>query len=54
MKGVRSFVTITIAFCVAMLPSAVASEKTLSKAAGPTPTTVVNTILSGSGVRAKS
>lgn len=54
MKGVRSFVAITLAFCVAILPSAVASEKTLSKAAGPTPTTVVNTILSGPGVPAKS
>ncbi len=54
MKGVRSFVAITLALCVAMLPSAVASEKTLSKAAGPTPTTVVNTILSGPGVPAKS
>jgi hypothetical protein len=39
---------------VAVLPSAIAAEKTASKAAGPTPTTVVNTILSGPGVPAKS
>jgi hypothetical protein len=54
MKGIRSLVAITLALSVAILPSAIASEKTTSKAAGPTPTTVVNTILSGSGVPAKS
>jgi len=37
-----------------MLPSALAVEKTSTKAAGPSPTTVVNTILSGSGVPAKT
>jgi hypothetical protein len=37
-----------------VLPSAIAAEKTISRAAGPTPTTVVNTILSGPGVPAKS
>jgi hypothetical protein len=37
-----------------MLPSAIAAEKTTSKAAGPTPTTVVNTILSGAGAPAKT
>ena len=54
MKGIRSLVAITLALSVAILPSAIAAEKTTSKAAGPTPTTVVNTILSGSGVPAKS
>ncbi len=37
-----------------MLPSALAVEKTNTKAAGPSPTTVVNTILSGSGAPAKT
>jgi hypothetical protein len=37
-----------------MLPSALAVEKTSTKAAGPSPTTVVNTILSGSGAPAKT
>ncbi len=54
MKGVRSLVAITLALSVAMLPSAIAADKTTSKAAGPTPTTVVNTILSGAGAPAKT
>ena len=37
-----------------MLPSAIAVEKKSTKAAGPSPTTVVNTILSGAGVPAKT
>jgi hypothetical protein len=54
MKGVRSLTTITLALSLAMLPSAIATEKTSVKAAGPTPTTVVNTILSGPGAPAKT
>ncbi len=54
MKGNKSLVAITVAFSLAMLPSAIAAEKSGSKAAGPSSTTVVNTILSGSGTPAKS
>ena len=54
MKGVRSLAAITLAISVAMLPSAIAADKTTSKAAGPTPTTVVNTILSGAGAPART
>ena len=54
MKGNRSLVAISLALSLAMLPSALAVEKTSTKAAGPSPTTVVNTILSGSGVPAKT
>ena len=54
MKGNRSLVAISLALSLAMLPSALAAEKTSTKAAGPSPTTVVNTILSGSGAPAKT
>jgi hypothetical protein len=54
MKGNRSLVAIFLALSLAMLPSALAVEKTSTKAAGPSPTTVVNTILSGSGAPAKT
>jgi hypothetical protein len=54
MKGNRSFVAITLAVSLAILPSAIAVEKTSTKAAGPSTTKVVNTILSGSGVPAKT
>ena len=54
MKGNRSLVAISLALSLAMLPSALAVEKTSTKAAGPSPTTVVNTILSGSGAPAKT
>ena len=54
MKGSKSLVAIIVAFSMAMLPSAVAVEKKSIKAAGPSPTTVVNTILSGAGVPAKT
>lgn len=54
MKGNRSFVAITLAVSLAILPSAIAVEKTSTKAAGPSSTTVVNTILSGSGVPSKT
>ena len=40
----------TMALSLVMLPPAFAGEKTSRKAAGPTPTTIVNTILSGAGV----
>jgi hypothetical protein len=54
MKGNRSLVAITLAISLAILPSAIAVEKTSNKAAGPSPTTVINTILSGSGVPSKT
>jgi len=54
MKGNRSLVAITLAISLAILPSAIAVEKSSTKAAGPSPTTVVNTILSGSGAPAKT
>ena len=54
MKGNRSLVAITLALSLAILPSAIAVDKTSNKAAGPSPTTVVNTILSGSGVPSKT
>ncbi len=54
MKGNRFFVAITLAVSLAILPSAIAVEKTSTKAAGPSSTTVVNTILSGSGVPSKT
>jgi hypothetical protein len=54
MKGNRSLVAITLAISLAILPSAIAAEKTSTKAAGPSPTTVVNTILSGPGVPSKT
>ena len=53
MKGSKSVVAIIVAFSMVMLPPAIAVEKKSSRAAGPTPTTVVNTILSGAGVPAK-
>jgi len=54
MNGKRSLVAITLALSLAILPSAIAAEKSSSKAAGPSPTTVVNTILSGAGVPSKT
>jgi hypothetical protein len=54
MKGSKSLVAIIVAFSIAMLPSAIAVEKKSTRAAGPSPTTVVNTILSGAGVPAKT
>jgi len=54
MKGNRSLVAISLALSLAMLPSAFAAEKTSSRAAGPSTTKAVNTILSGSGVPAKT
>jgi len=54
MKGTRFFVAITLITSLAILPSAIAGEKASNKAAGPSPTTVVNTILSGAGVPSKT
>jgi hypothetical protein len=54
MKGTRFLVAITLITSLAILPSAIAVDKTSNKAAGPSPTTVVNTILSGSGVPSKT
>ena len=54
MKGTRFFLTVALVTSLAILPSAIAGEKINNKAAGPSPTTVVNTILSGSGVPAKT
>ena len=52
MKSKRFLVAITLITSLAILPSAIAGEK--SRAAGPSPTSVVNTILSGSSVPAKT
>jgi hypothetical protein len=54
MKRNPSLLVITLAISLAILPSAFAVEKTSSKAAGPSPTTVVNTILSGAGIPSKT
>ena len=54
MKGTRFFVAITLITSLAILPSAIAGDKSSNKAAGPSPTTVVNTILSGAGVPSKT
>jgi len=54
MKGNRSFVAITLAVSLAILPSAIAVEKTSTKAAGPSSTKVLNTIRSGLGVPSKT
>ena len=54
MKGNRFFVAIALITSLAILPSAIAGEKASNKAAGPSPTTVVNTILSGAGVPSKT
>jgi hypothetical protein len=47
-------VAITLAVSLAILPSAIAVEKTSTKAAGPSSTKVVNTILSGAGLPSKT
>ena len=53
MKGSKSLIAITIAASLAIIPSAIAAPKTTSKAAGRV-TTVVNTILNGVGIPAKT
>jgi hypothetical protein len=52
MKGKRFFLAVALVTSLAILPSAIATEN--SRAAGPSPTTVVNTILSGAGVPSKT
>lgn len=54
MKGSKSLVAITIAITLTINPSAIGADKTNSKAAGRSNTTVVNTILSGPGIPAKT
>ena len=54
MNGKRFFLAVTLVTSLALLPSAIAGERISNKAAGRTSTTVVNTILSGSGVPAKT
>jgi hypothetical protein len=54
MKRNSSLVAIALTISLAMLPSAIAVEKTSTKAAGPSSTTVVNTILSGSSTPSKT
>ena len=54
MKGSKSLIAITIALLLAITPSAIAAPKTITKAAGRSSTTVVNTILSGAGIPSKS
>ena len=53
MKGSKPLIAITIAATLALAPSAIAAPKTTSKAAGRV-TTIVNTILSGAGIPAKT
>ena len=54
MKGNKALISLTIAFTLTLLPSAIAAPKTSIKAAGPITKTVVNTILSGSGSPSKT
>jgi len=54
MKRNSSLVAITLAISLAMLPSAIAAEKTNLKTAGPSSATAVNTILSGSSTPSKT
>ena len=54
MKGSKSLIAITIAATLALIPSAIAAPKSTSKAAGRITTPVVNTILNGVGVPAKT
>ena len=53
MKGSKPLIAITIAVTLALAPSAIAAPKTTSKAAGRV-TTIVNTILNGAGLPAKT
>ena len=54
MKGSKPLIAITIAATLALIPSAVAAPKTTTKAAGRITTPVVNTILNGVGIPAKT
>ena len=53
MKTSKTLVAIALALSVVMLPSAIGAEKSSNKAAGPSPTKVANTILSGAGTPSK-
>ncbi len=54
MKRNSSLVAIALTISLAMLPSAIAAEKTSLKTAGPSSATTVNTILSGSSTPSKT
>ena len=54
MKTSKTLVAIALALSVVMLPSAIGAEKSSNKAAGPSPTKVANTILSGAGIPSKT
>ena len=54
MKRNSSLVAIALTISLAMLPSAIAAEKTSLKTAGPSSATAVNTILSGSSTPSKT
>ena len=54
MKGSKSLIAISIAFSLAMFPSAIAAPKTATKAAGRVIPAVVNTILNGVGEPSKT
>jgi hypothetical protein len=54
MKGSKSLIAITIAATLVAIPPALAAPKTTTKAAGRVTTTVINTILNGAGVPAKT
>jgi hypothetical protein len=54
MKASKTLVAIALALSVVMLPSAIGAEKSSNKAAGPSPTKVANTILSGAGIPSKA
>lgn len=54
MKGSKSVIAIITATALAITPSAIAAQKTTTKAAGRSTTTVVNTILNGVGAPAKT
>jgi hypothetical protein len=54
MKTSKTLVAIALALSVVMLPSAIGAEKSSNKAAGPSPTKVANTILSGAGTPSKT
>ena len=54
MNGSKSLIAVSIAFSLAMFPSAIAAPKTATKAAGRVIPTVVNTILNGVGEPSKT
>jgi hypothetical protein len=54
MKANKLIIATTLVFSLAMPPTAIAAQKTSTKAAGPSTKTVVNTILSGVGAPSKT